>query len=485
MENREMSKTRYNMTYVMLCCGVAALGGFLFGYDSSVISGAIEPISRHYQLTPAETGWAVSNVIIGCIIGCFIAGSMSDKIGRKTTLAITAILFVISVAATAYATSFTMFVIARMLGGLCIGIASVVTPTYLAEMAPSNYRGRVGALNMFCCVGAQAVVQFVNYYIAKGMAPELLDEVGWRYMMGMALVPCLFFVVLIWFIPESPRWCVMKGRDEEALKTLTRISNREHALSLLRTIKEGFTSNAQHNVIIYNKKNFIFLLIGIGLAVSSMVTGINAIQYYGPSLLLNISENISDAMFKSSWLAVAQFLGVITGMAITDKLGRRKLILWGSFFAFSSMLYTFFAFYYNVQGILSIVGLFVFMYAFGASWGQVVWTLVSEIFPNYLRSVGTSIAISAMWITIFIIAQLFPIMNKSETLIALFHGGFPLLLFALFGMLTLLFGWRYVPETKGVPLENIEQRVLNKFYRYEYVVQAETDKNPDATLNRS
>ena len=459
-----MDKLRYNMLYVMLCCSVAALGGFLFGYDSSVISGAIEPLSHHYQLTPAETGWAVSNVIIGCIVGCFIAGPLSDKIGRKYTLAITSILFVISVCATAWAINFSMFVLFRMLGGLCIGVASVVTPTYLAEMAPSPYRGRVGALNMFCCVGAQAIVQFVNYFIARGMTTDQLEQVGWRYMMGMALIPCAAFVFLIWFIPESPRWCVMTGRDKQALKTLTRISNREHAQSLLETIKASFANQPHHQKVVYDKKTFIFLIIGIGLAVSSMATGINAIQYYGPSLLLNISSNIDEAMFKSSWLAVAQFVGVVTGMVITDKLGRRKLILWGSLFAFLSMAYTFIAFYYAFPGIASVIGLFVFMYTFGTTWGQVVWTLVSEIFPNHLRSVGTSVAISAMWITIFIIAQVFPMLNKSALLIAVFHGGFPLIVFAVLGLLTLIFAWRYVPETKGVPLEEVEHLVLDKFY---------------------
>lgn len=459
---------KYNMAYVMLCCSVAALGGFLLGYDSSVISGAIEPLSRHYQLSPAQTGWAVSNVVLGCIVGCFVAGSFSDKFGRKHTLAVTSILFVISVAATAYASSFTMFVGFRMLGGFCIGVASVVTPTYLAEMAPSMYRGRVGALNMFCCVAAQAIVQFVNYYIARGMTPEWMELVGWRYIMGMALIPCFFFVVLIWFIPESPRWCVMVGRDEWALKTLTRISNAAHARSVLGVIKESFAQQFHEQPrqkIVFDKKTVTFLLLGVGLAICSMSTGINVIQYFGPSLLLNISANIDEAMFKSSWLAVAQFLGVVTGMMITDKLGRVKLILWGSLLAFLSMTYTFIAFYYSFPGVASVVGLFIFMYSFGTTWGQVVWTLISEVFPNHLRSVGTGVSISAMWLTNFVIAQVFPILNKNEFLLQKFHGGFPIIVFAVFGLISLWFAWRYIPETKGVALEDIEKLILDKVYR--------------------
>ncbi|OCG02078.1 sugar porter family MFS transporter [Gilliamella sp. wkB112] len=462
-----MNKIKYNMTYVMLCCSVAALGGFLLGYDTSVISGAIEPLSRHYELSPAETGWAVSNVIIGCIIGCFTAGGLCDKLGRKKSLIITAILFVLSVLGTAYATSFTMFVLFRMLGGFCIGLASVITPTYLAEMAPSMYRGRVGALNMFCCVGGQVIVQFVNYYIAKGASPEWMELLGWRYILGVAIIPCLFFIVLIWFIPESPRWNIMKGFEQQALKTLTKISNLQHAQQTMEEIKNSFIEINQHSTskITWNKKTMIFLFLGCALAVCSMSTGINVIQYFGPSLLLNISANIDEAMFKSSFLALAQFLGVITGMYITDKMGRLKLVMLGSICAFFSMSYTFIAFYYNFPGIWAVLGLFVFMYTFGASWGQVVWTLISEIFPNQLRTFGTGVSISMMWATNFVIALLFPILNKNEFLVEKFHGGFPIIIFACFAIISLYFAWRFIPETKGIALEDIEQKVLDKFYK--------------------
>lgn len=457
---------KYNMLYVMLCCSVAALGGFLLGYDTSVISGAIEPLSRHYQLSPAETGWAVSNVIVGCIIGCFTAGGLCDKLGRKKSLIITATLFVLSVLGTAYATSFTMFVLFRILGGFCIGLASVITPTYLAEMAPSKYRGQVGALNMFCCVGGQVIVQFVNYYIAKDASEQWMELLGWRYILGVAIIPCLFFIILIWFIPESPRWNIMKGFDQKALNTLTKISNLEHAQHTMQAIKDSYrqTNKQQHIKIVWDKKTFIFLFLGSALAICSMSTGINVVQYFGPSLLLNISSSLDEAMFKSSFLALAQFLGVITGMYLTDKMGRLKLVLWGSIFAFFSMSYTFVAFYYNFPGIWSVIGLFVFMYTFGASWGQVVWTLISEIFPNRLRTFGTGVSISMMWATNFVIALLFPILNKNMFLIETFHGGFPIIIFALFALISLYFAWRYIPETKGIPLEQIEERVLEKFY---------------------
>jgi len=183
-----LSTPKHNMAYVMAICAVAALGGLLFGYDSSVISGAIEPISHHYQLSPAETGWAVSNVIIGCVIGCLVAGKLADRYGRKKMLIVTAILFVVSVAGTALAPDFTTFVVFRIIGGLGIGLASVISPIYIAEVAPKDYRGRAMTMHMICCVGGQVLVLLTNYLIAKNADPEWLNAYGWRWMLGAAVV---------------------------------------------------------------------------------------------------------------------------------------------------------------------------------------------------------------------------------------------------------------------------------------------------------
>ncbi len=262
---------RHNLQYVMAICCVAALGGLLFGYDSSVISGAIEPLSHHYQLTPAETGWAVSNVIIGCVIGCLIAGNLADRFGRKKILILTAILFIASVVGTALAPDFTTFVAFRILGGLGIGIASVVSPVYIAEVAPKDYRGRAMTMHMICCVGGQVLVLLTNYLIAKDASQEWLNSTGWRWMLGSAFVPCVLFFIFVGFIPETPRWNVMAGRDEQALRTLTRISSAEHAQSVLREIQQSLRSHPEAGqkpeAVKFTRKNIIFLVIGIGLAV--------------------------------------------------------------------------------------------------------------------------------------------------------------------------------------------------------------------------
>lgn len=456
--------TKHNIRYVMAICCVAALGGLLFGYDSSVISGAIEPLSRHYQLTPAETGWAVANVIIGCVVGCLVAGGLADRFGRKTILILTAVLFIVSVLGTALAQSFTMFVLFRILGGLGIGIASVVSPVYIAEVAPKDYRGRAMTMHMICCVGGQVLVLLTNYLIAKDASPTWLAESGWRWMLGSAFLPCVLFFIFVGFIPESPRWNMMAGRERQALETLTRISNGEHAARVLGEIRQSLqVSQAPAEKLRVNRRNLIFLMLGIGLAVFNQLTGINVIQYFGPSLLMNVTGDMQQAMFLTIWLAVLQFAGVLCGMLLIDKIGRRLLLLVGSLGSAVCLLLTFVTFYYDVKGLASVIGLFGFMFLFGATWAQVVWTVIGEIFPNRLRAAGMGVSIGAMWAANFLVSQSFPMMNMSPYLTETFHGGFPLLLFAGCSLLSWWFVKALLPETKGVALEKMEQLVLERF----------------------
>ncbi len=457
----------HNFAYVMYICLVAALGGLLFGFDSSVISGAIEPLSEYYQLNPTSTGWAVSNVIIGCVVGCFSAGKIADKYGRKKTLVVTAILFTVSAVGSALATDFTIFVIFRMIGGLGIGIASVISPVYIAEVAPKDIRGRAMTMNMICCVGGQVVVLITNYLIAKGATNEWLVDQGWRWMLGSEFVPCIFFLLFVGMIPESPRWSAMVGHDDNALKALTRISNAEHAKQVLQDIKESIHLDAKNAASLekvrFTKKTVIFLVIGIGLAVFNQLTGINVIQYFGPSLLKNVTDTVQEAMFMTVFLAGLQFAGVCVGMVLIDTLGRKVLLLWGSIGSAICLLATFFTFYFGVKGFTSVIGLFGFMFIFGVTWAQVVWAVIGEIFPNRLRAVGMGVSIATMWISNFIISQTFPMMNQNAWLTEKFHGGFPLLLFAVCCFVSWWFVKVYVPETKGVPLEQMEDLVLSRF----------------------
>ncbi|MCX3307675.1 sugar porter family MFS transporter [Pantoea vagans] len=462
----ETRQKRYNMKYVMLCCTVAAFGGLLMGYDSSIISGAIEPLSDYFQLTPAETGWAVSNILLGSLVGCFIAPKLSDKFGRKKSLAITALLFTASVVGTAIAHNFFTFVAFRILGGLAIGLASVISPIYLAELSPSKYRGRTSALYAVCCVGGQSVVLLTNYFINKSMLPEVMVDTGWRYILATALVPCALFIFLIAFIPESPRWNVLKGKDKEALDTLSKISDPVHARTVFNEIKRSFSDEAvtrHKSRFRLNKTTVPLLIIGIGLAVGNQISGINVIQYFGPTLLKNVSGSTDSALLQTFWLSVCQFTGVLMGMALIDKVGRRKLLLLGAITSAVFLAYTFIAFYYRLPGLLAVVGLFAYMVFFGMTWGQIVWTVLGELFPTEIRSICVGISICAMSMANFVISTTFPILNSNAFLLEIFHGGFPLLLFALFSLAMYFFTFRYLPETAGMPLEKIHARVLEKF----------------------
>lgn len=463
-----VSHQRHNIAYVMFICCVAALGGLLLGYDSSVISGAIEPLSHHYQLSAAQTGWAVSNVIIGCVLGCLIAGQIADRYGRKKTLLLTAVLFLVSVIGTSLAPTFELFVVFRIIGGVGIGMASVVSPVYIAEVAPKDYRGRAMTMHMICCVGGQVLVLLTNYLIARDAAASWLNDTGWRWMLGSAFVPCFLFFIFISFIPESPRWNVMAGNDGLALKTLTRISSQAHAKNVLKEIKDSLCASERPNPqptekIRFNKRNMIFLVVGIGLAIFNQLTGINVIQYFGPSLLRNVTGSMQEAMFMTIWLAVMQFIGVMVGMALIDRVGRKILLSVGSWGAALCLVMTFISFYCGIKGVASVVGLFGFMLIFGATWAQVVWTVIGEIFPNRLRAVGMGLSISAMWISNFLVSQSFPMMNENPWLMAHFGGGFPLLIFAFCSLISWWFVRRYVPETKGVSLEKMEQLVAERF----------------------
>ncbi|WP_419964314.1 sugar porter family MFS transporter [Pantoea vagans] len=462
----ETRQKRYNMKYVMLCCTVAAFGGLLMGYDSSIISGAIEPLSDYFQLTPAETGWAVSNILLGSLVGCFIAPKLSDKFGRKKSLAITALLFTASVVGTAIAHNFFTFVAFRILGGLAIGLASVISPIYLAELSPSKYRGRTSALYAVCCVGGQSVVLLTNYFINKSMLPEVMVDTGWRYILATALVPCALFIFFIAFIPESPRWNVLKGKDKEALDTLSKISDPVHARTVFNEIKHSFSDEAatrHKSRFRLNKTTVPLLIIGIGLAVGNQISGINVIQYFGPTLLKNVSGSTDSALLQTFWLSVCQFAGVLMGMALIDKVGRRKLLLLGAITSAIFLAYTFIAFYYRLPGLLAVVGLFAYMVFFGMTWGQIVWTVLGELFPTEIRSICVGISICAMSMANFVISTTFPILNSNAFLLEIFHGGFPLLLFALFSLAMYFFTFRYLPETAGMPLEKIHTRVLEKF----------------------
>ncbi|OCJ40524.1 sugar porter family MFS transporter [Serratia sp. 14-2641] len=459
---------KHNTGYILRICGIAALGGILFGYDTAVISGAIEALKAYFDLSPAETGWAVSNVVIGCVVGAFGAGPLAGRYGRKKALVVAAFLFTVSAVGAALASTFTWFVIYRIIGGLAVGLAATVSPMYMSEVSPKDMRGRALSMQQFAIVFGQIVIFYVNFKIASYASEAWLIEMGWRWMIGSEVIPCLLFTALVFVIPESPRWSVMVGRDDQALAMLTRVSNAEHAKSVLREIKESLRQDEQHRKqkLNYGDVRVRFILfVGCMIAMLQQVTGVNVMMYYAPVVLKTVTENAQEALFQTIWIGVLQLVGSVIGAMLMDRLGRIPLMRWGTLGTIVGLLITSYALYTQATGYFALFGMLFFMVFYAMSWGVGAWVLVSEIFPNRMRSQGMSIAVGCMWLANFVVAQSFPMINDQPYLFSTFHGAFPMWVFAACCLFSYWFIARFIPETKGISLERMEDVVMAKRYR--------------------
>lgn len=467
----------YNLRYLLSICGVAALGGLLFGYDTAVISGAINPISRYFDLTPFETGWAVSNVAIGCIAGAFLSGGLAGSLGRKKTLILAALLFTISAVGAAVVDSFALFIIYRMIGGLAVGIASSISPMYMSEVSPKEMRGRAVGMQNFAIVFGQVVIFFGNYMIAKGAAQEWIDDMGWRIMIGSEVIPCILFCLVVFFIPESPRWLIMQNRTEEAKRILGKIGGTDYAQSELEIIQQGlleqkqYTQNVSVKDTFKNAKFWIIATIACFVAFFQQASGVNVMMYFAPVILENVTGNAQIALFMTIWVGVIQLIGTGIGSFMMDKIGRVPLLKIGSLGCVFGLLMTSYFLYHSagltgdqaiLYGYLTLSGMMLFMVFFSFSWALGAWVVISEIFPNRMRSVGMSLAITMLWGSNFVVSLVFPILNDNKWLTESFHGAFPMWLFAGVMFVAFLFASRFLPETKGVALEDMEKAVMNK-----------------------
>lgn len=468
-----MPTRTHNVPYILFICAIASLSGVILGYDASVISGVIDPLTEHLALTPAQSGWAVSNVILGCVIGAWGVGYISDGLGRKTTLIITAILFTISAIGAALAPDLTWFVVYRMVGGLAVGMASAITPLYIAEVSPKDLRGRMLGMQQMLMVGGQVVVYIVNYCIARGMPHEWIVSMGWRWMLASGLVPCILFLVFAFFMPESPRWYAMRGKRDKSLKVLGTLSTSEHAEYLYADISDSIESDKRlyangvmEKGILKDKKATYILWIGCAIAVLQQVSGINILLYFAPSLLQNVTGNTQDSLYQSIFLGVALLTGVTIALFTIDKFGRLPLLRYGSLGCAGFLFFTSWAFMHDMNGYLPVIGLIGFVLVFGMSWSLGAWLLISEIFPNRIRAVAMGFAFCSLWVSNFIVTQSFPMMNRNPTLMENFNGAFPLLLCGGFSLVAFWFVGRFLPETKGVSLEHIEPLMLSKSRRF-------------------
>jgi SP family xylose:H+ symportor-like MFS transporter len=447
-----------NKNYILFIALSAALGGLLFGYDTAVISGTIGNLTQYFHLNPVETGWAISSALVGCLIGASFSDYLSNRFGRKTTMIITAILFILNSIGTALPNSFTMFVIFRIVGGIGVGIASMVVPMYIAEIAPPKRRGAlVGNYQLAIVIGI-VVVYFVNYFIALQGDANWNLNIGWRWMFGSEIIPSLLFLIFIFLIPESPRWLFQKGKSTKAIKVLEKLNSLEEAFIVQTEIQNSLNKEDKNQW--ENLANPIFkkaLFVGIGLSILQQLTGINAILYYAPEIFKSLGSSTDVSLLETSILGVVNLIFTLLAIRLVDKMGRKPLLYIGSVGMTIALAAVGLFIYYNSVGNWVLPFLLLFMASFSISWGPIVWVLLSEIFPNKIKSLALAISVFIQWIANFVVTQFFPSLVENHWLKTHFNGAFPFYLFSVICLISLVFVWKKIPETKNKSLEEMDR----------------------------
>ncbi len=436
---------------------VATLGGLLFGYDTAVISGAIGNLSEYFQLDATAKGWAASSALVGCIVGAAFSSILSESLGRKISLMIAAILFLISAIGTATPESFDTFIIYRIVGGVGVGLASMLSPMYIAEIAPAKHRGRLVSYNQFAIVIGILGVYFVNYFIALQGDTKWNLEVGWRWMFASEAIPATLFLVLLFLVPKSPRWLVGKQKVEKAHQILEGFNTKEEAQSILESIKASLHENKIDWKDLFKNNVPKLLILGILLSFFQQATGINVFLYYAPEIFKSFGSNTDTALLQTILVGSVNLIFTIVAIYTVDKLGRKPLLIIGGVGMTISMLTIGLSAYFDSIGAWLLIFMLGYIASFALSWGPVVWVMLSEIFPNSVRGAALAIAVGAQWISNFVVSQTFPMFNDNKFLIDNFHGAFPFLLYAFMGVLSVLFVYRLIPETKGKSLEELEE----------------------------
>jgi MFS family permease len=520
-----------NKTYTVFISLVVAMGGFLLGFDSAVISGATPFYRATFELNSGSMliGFSVSSLILGAIMGNIIAGRLADRFGRRKILMVTAMLFIISAVFTALAFDITSFIIARVIGGIGVGMAILIAPMYIAEIAPRQLRGTLVTFNQLNIVLGISVAYFSNYYFQQTITDP---DFKWRIMLGVEALPALMYLILLFFVPRSPRWLLQKGYAEEALRVLVKIHGTEQSVNEYNEINYSLSEKRINEKAawadVFSTRMKSVLIIGFGIAFFQQITGINAIFYYAPMIFEMAGGGKDAAFLQAAILGVTNVVMTVVAMFLIDRLGRKPLLYIGATgicislaivgFSFGNAKYSideqsmqalleeadqtavaahhvenillldqlkgvsfgseveFFTVIrqtvgldtYNsfkevilkhsisVSPLWILIGLILFVSSFAISMGPVMWTLLSEIFPNKLR--GLAISIMGFWNSIvsFSVATVFPAqleyMGSSATYF----------IFSFFGLLTLIFVWRFVPETKGKSLEELESELIKK-----------------------
>ena len=480
------TSTGCNRAYLYSIVLVAVLGGLLFGYDTAVISGAEKGLQAFFlgaddfTYTDMMHGFTSSSALIGCVIGALLSGLVASRWGRKRSLVLAGVLFLLSALGSMNPEFlfFTkgeptkgllwMFNIYRVIGGMGVGLASAVCPMYIGEVAPSDRRGQLVSWNQFAIIFGQLVVYFVNFLILGSHTNPVIEQIGqginavapgsdpwtietgWRYMFGSEAVPAALFTVLICLVPESPRYLVMSGREERALGVLTRINGEEKARKILEDIKNTATVRTER-LFAYG---WLVVFIGIMLSVFQQVVGINAVLYYAPRIFGDMG--MTNPMFNTVMMGVVNILFTLVAIFTVEKIGRKPLLITGSLAMGAGALGVALTFGVDGMQLVTMLSIMLYSAAFMFSWGPICWVLIAEIFPNTIRGAAVAIAVAAQWIFNFIVSSTFvPMFNMHLTPGDNFGHWFTYGLYAVMCIVAAIFVWRLVPETKGKTLEDM------------------------------
>jgi SP family arabinose:H+ symporter-like MFS transporter len=453
---------QFNTAYVYAISLVAALGGLLFGYDWVVIGGAKPFYEKFFGLTdPSQQGWAMSCALVGCLVGSLVSGWLSDRFGRKRLLIAAGLVFAISSIGTGMASSFAAFVPWRIMGGFAIGMASSLSPMYIAEVAPAQFRGKLVSLNQLTIVIGILLAQVINWLIAKPVpadasALQILQswngQVGWRWMFGVTAVPSMLFFISMFVVPESPRWLAKNRAHDRAKRVLSRIGGESYATSALNEIESTVTKSAERVDLrmLLDRQLLKPLLLGVALAVLQQWCGINVIFNYAEEVFSAAGYTVSDILFNIVVTGVVNLLFTFVAMGVVDRYGRRVLMLIGS--AGLAAIYTLLgSFYYaHSHGVHMLVFVVAAIACYAMSLAPVTWVVIAEIFPNRIRGAAMSVAVTALWTASFILTYTFPLFNHALGAAKTFW------IYAAVCVMGFVFIQRRLPETKGKTLEAIE-----------------------------
>jgi SP family xylose:H+ symportor-like MFS transporter len=450
-------------TFLVLITSVSALGGLLFGYDTGVINGAQFYLSKHFDLDSVMKGWVVGSALLGCLVGAIAAGPLSIRFGRKYSLIISAILFSLSAFGSGlpsvFSESVSLLVFFRIIGGFGIGIASMNAPMYIAEIAPSDIRGKMVTYYQLAIVIGFFVVFLATYFIGNNLSEAENIEFGWKYMFWSELIPSCLFLILLFFVPKSPRWLALKGNDAAALVVLTKIHGADRANKEIEAIKTSLkTSDSDIKENYFSKVIFGIIVIGTALSVLQQFTGINAVLYYGADIFEKaLGFGKEDILVQQILLAFVNLIFTFVAMFTVDKFGRKPLLYIGSIGMIVGFLLLGITLQQQSVGFLSLLGVLIFIASFALSMGPVVWVLLSEMFPNKIRSVAMSVAVAAQWAANYVVSQSFPVVMDSEVNNSTtWNGSLPYFIFTIFILIIMIVTYKFIPETKGKSLEEIE-----------------------------